>query len=556
MVVKVTASDIVDKVTTGEGAATLINDSKRAINQLVDGKEDALGSPRVNDWVLSSSTDKVRKWVDMSGEAISYKLDNALGSTAWRTSTDTGGADLSGKLEWGYPLGLLNGVTPTVPTITGNTWTHTIEEDVASPLGMTLPAVGYSSLLPQGGYVEFNLSLPSGHADFYVMLYNDRPSLHTAFDEVSKDCIVVTVSTTGISLRSSLEGWTVDVPNTQGVTSFGISVGLASLPRLHVNGVSHTIETGSYAAYFSIATAYVGGIGEQLSVTLDPVSTANLDPAYVASTVTMVDLTTLINPAMYGVPQNPIGSPTLNDTSDNATYQISPRRLNGWFNGKALTQADIDNATSTKGTVSGEQLAALGGGGPEILKDWTSIVGAGEYDLFSGIDVSSLNYDGLIIEIKNLKGGSSRVFSGSDSELYYTTLKFKNSDGTDCDESSSSNTKGYTSDNSGVSSRRYFQLFAVPYLFSSANSEVVIRTTTEDNSVGWFANTFASGLAFKGSRSYKTFTKSENSAGFHNLDNSLPERLILKGVDSQYGYPLETSPKIGFRAEYRIIRKQ
>ena len=65
MVTKVTAVNIQDKVTTGDKAATLINDNKRAINQVIDAKEESLGNPVNSGRLLSSTADGVRKWVDV-----------------------------------------------------------------------------------------------------------------------------------------------------------------------------------------------------------------------------------------------------------------------------------------------------------------------------------------------------------------------------------------------------------------------------------------------------------------------------------------------------------
>lgn len=71
MVAKVTTDDIVDKVSSGAEGANLINDSKRAINQLIDAKEEALGNPLQDGRVLSSTKEGVRSWIESaaSGEA-------------------------------------------------------------------------------------------------------------------------------------------------------------------------------------------------------------------------------------------------------------------------------------------------------------------------------------------------------------------------------------------------------------------------------------------------------------------------------------------------------
>lgn len=80
---------------------------------------------------------------------------------------------------------------------------------------------------------------------------------------------------------------------------------------------------------------------------------------------------------------------------------------------EALTQADIDNETTKSGTVSGEQLAALGGGGGvEVLKDWTFVDDAnGLNSLLGDLDLSSL--DKLIIEYDDLDGVYATGWKGS-----------------------------------------------------------------------------------------------------------------------------------------------
>lgn len=320
-----------------------------------------------------------------------------------------GGADLSGKLEWGYPLGLLQGILPTVPTITGNTWTHTVEE-ASNGLGSTFPAVAYSSLLKNGTYVELDLSLPDEYIFFYAVLQNGLPSFAPLNANSSSAYVVIKVAPSGIELTSSIPSAAITIPNTEGVTSFGISAGQVSgYPRIHVNGTSYEVPLGTFELYHSLMTAYAGQVGDQVTVTLDPVSTVHQDPEY--PLLPLSEAGGLLSPAMYGVPQAGLRTNTLDNPNDRAAYKISPEGLNQWFNRKALTQADIDNTTSTKGLVSGEQLAGLGGGGgPEVLKDWTTVSGPNitRTELTEGLTLSSLGRLTVQFHMSANKGAGSR----------------------------------------------------------------------------------------------------------------------------------------------------
>lgn len=63
MVDKVIATDITDKVTSGADGAALINDTKRAVNETIDAKEESLGNPASDDMILSSKSNGTREWV-------------------------------------------------------------------------------------------------------------------------------------------------------------------------------------------------------------------------------------------------------------------------------------------------------------------------------------------------------------------------------------------------------------------------------------------------------------------------------------------------------------
>jgi hypothetical protein len=78
MVTKVTAANIQDKVTTGDKAAALINDNKRAINQVIDAKEESLGNPVNDGRLLTSTAAGVRSWVDVGRSRTFKSLTDAV----------------------------------------------------------------------------------------------------------------------------------------------------------------------------------------------------------------------------------------------------------------------------------------------------------------------------------------------------------------------------------------------------------------------------------------------------------------------------------------------
>ena len=78
MVTKVTAENIQDKITTGDKAAALINDNKRAINQVIDAKEESLGNPVNDGRVLTSTAAGVRSWVDVGRSRTFKSLTDAV----------------------------------------------------------------------------------------------------------------------------------------------------------------------------------------------------------------------------------------------------------------------------------------------------------------------------------------------------------------------------------------------------------------------------------------------------------------------------------------------
>lgn len=573
-----------------------------------------------------------------------------------------GGTDLSGKLEWGYPLGPFQGIIPTVPTITGSTWTHTVVE-ASNEIGSTLPAVAYSSLLKNGTYVELDLSLPDEYIFFYAVLQNGLPSFEPLGGEASSAYVAIKVAPTGIELTSGIPSAAMTIPNTEGVTSFGISAGDASgYPRIHVNGTSYEVPLGNFELYHSLMTAYAGQVGDQVTVTLDPVSTVHRDPAY--PYVPLSEVGGLLSPAMYGVPQAALQTNTLDNPNDRAAYKISPKNLNQWFNEKVLTQADIDNATSNKGVVSGELLAGLGGGGtvktillrddgaggstwqhlissadltdgddfifilgnsssadlnvvcipteadvpelaniselklvvyggsgksgfsenfngvgtgaqvlgtegvagsgcviarkvgldtwylsyevtkpsgPEVLKDWTTTT-ALDTNLFEGLDVSSLDYNEVYIEFRNVRGATNGNSAG------YIRLEFREAGNVVIDAGSKkSKVRSLSSDSPPVTINNEFALVNCKNELSNGFGTVELFGSTSL----WKAGYTSSMMCVNGAAQVTNSNLFQTTAEFHTYfsNREIPAELWLTGLSST------VYPELTFQADYRILKR-
>lgn len=104
MVDKVTDPDIVDKQTTGEQGASLINDTKRAINQTIDAKEEALGNPSINGQVLASTTAGVRSWVDQSAGGGAVDSVNGRTGAVLLDKADVGLSQIDNTSDADKPL--------------------------------------------------------------------------------------------------------------------------------------------------------------------------------------------------------------------------------------------------------------------------------------------------------------------------------------------------------------------------------------------------------------------------------------------------------------------
>lgn len=154
-----------------------------------------------------------------------------------------------------------------------------------------------------------------------------------------------------------------------------------------------------------------------------------------------------------------------------------------------LLENDISSGTSTKGLVSGEQLAGLipqvyeltqaniddkddvsgtvnpskvsfgggGGGGPEVLKDWTTINGSA--NLFEGTNLDVESYNGVAIEFKDVTGKNASTTANG-----IVSLRFRRAGNGNPNSGfgSKSNTRSFTCGAAGFDNANSFAFMGVP----------------------------------------------------------------------------------------------
>ena len=235
MVTKVTVPDIVDKVTSGEGAAKLINDTKRAVNQLEESKEDLLPIPEVNGVVLVSDSEGGKTW-----EEIVQKIDESLGDTLWREGQGIPDVPRDGRVygrsdgKWSeieetYELteedlseetstkGLISGeqlskfksestvgegkfnIRVDLPELGINSTENSLREEVGKVCGVTAPEVSlftqYDSLIPVNTYFEVESGVNDGTTGFMMFLTSSPDGIAGVTTGAESACIVgITVS--------------------------------------------------------------------------------------------------------------------------------------------------------------------------------------------------------------------------------------------------------------------------------------------------------------------------------------------------------------------------
>lgn len=178
--------------------------------------------------------------------------------------------------------------------------------------------------------------------------------------------------------------------------------------------------------------------------------------------------------------------------------------------------------------------------GVEVLKDWTTLKGDDGFqvDLLAGLDATSLDYNGLSIEFKDVRcyGGS-----GSGSGSNYVSLKFRNAGRVDTTGSRSralvrAASGGYAGnvDNSCC-------LFAAGFGVDYARAEVLLGFSSGSGQAAWYSEAFnMSTEPTLGSDQYLSTV-----ASFYNTGGLKPVELVL---DSPAGFA-------GTTFTYRIIRK-
>lgn len=79
-----------------------------------------------------------------------------------------------------------------------------------------------------------------------------------------------------------------------------------------------------------------------------------------------------------------------------------------------LTQSDIDNQTEVNSILNGKLLAenlSSVGGGTEVLKDWTTVVGNNTLDLLGGVDFGVMGFENCTIEIRNFNADKGNTLA-------------------------------------------------------------------------------------------------------------------------------------------------
>lgn len=295
----------------------------------------------------------INKLYELTQSDVDTKLDIA---GIVNPSKVTARSTAPNKLSWGYPLVANNGeVIPTSPTLIGdNSWTHNIISS-SDYWGKTLPGIGYSALMPLNGYFEIGLELPQGASDFTFILSGGPPGLSMVFGDSSVAYVNIRVSSIGISFNTSSQSATVSVPNTGSITHFGIGYP-DGVPHVFVNGVGTAMPLDIPPGHLSITTAYMGRVGDILTVTMDTSSKTHMDPAYLDKLSTFIELNTITSTYEYGVPEVGPAYDTFDSTSNSAAYPISPKLLNAWLsraptgrsNYNAIPYSGVDTATPTE----------------------------------------------------------------------------------------------------------------------------------------------------------------------------------------------------------------
>jgi hypothetical protein len=201
-----------------------------------------------------------------------------------------------------------------------------------------------------------------------------------------------------------------------------------------------------------------------------------------------------------------------------------------------LTQANIDSAENISGLVNPSKVS-FGGGGDEVLKDWTRTT-ALKTNLLDGLLLNG-NYKGVVVEFDNVQGDAG---GGGDINAY-THLVFKMSGNVDIAlaNRSSENISQRAADGNGQGySDDRFTIFTGIQSFKNGFGTARLMVNSAKNSAGYIFEG-ASVLDWNNGlkNNFLKFIASFWGGGV------IPQELWLNGV---------SDPDVPFSADYRIIR--
>ena len=387
---------------------------------LTDGSSDIEPSAPSDGNIYGLKDDK---WVQVpagTGGGAAYELTDNDITNATSTSGTVSGEQLAvlgesngltGKLEWGTPIPYDLRFPITQPVINGNTWESTTVVGAGG-----LKGIAYSTLIPQGVYTDFTINMV-GSAEARTLLYfNESVPSVEAFESTSISGFYISITGAGV-VTFNKNGEKESLATVVGTFPFPISFGLRtatpmSEPTLLVNGTGYTVGASQHT-YLSLSSLFEGIVeNDSVVVELNPTTKTHEAAEFSSFIGTLDTLPTKFSPLQHNLPESE--SSLVDNIDSSSITKVSPKKLNSWLVTKQLTPDDIANATANAGMVSGEQLAALGGGGgPEILKDWTFVADAnGTISLLGDLVLGASGLDKLTIEYDDLDAANATGWKG------------------------------------------------------------------------------------------------------------------------------------------------
>ena len=205
-----------------------------------------------------------------------------------------------------------------------------------------------------------------------------------------------------------------------------------------------------------------------------------------------------------------------------------------------LTQENIDNLEDVTGTVNPSKVS-FGGGGPEVLKDWTTITSAA--NLLEGTDLGTTSVNNVTLEIKNLNGKSTAA-------LGIVSLEFRaaNNSAQNSPFGSKSRSEAFGIGNTAYDNLNGFVLMGSPYATAAILGGTVTALLSENQASNdiYLMNIAADFMAPTTEPSSLFMMKGQYSASFGNTGTRLPELWLT---------PLTPALDVPFTATYRLTRK-